>query len=191
MNLPNNDLKNSQKALFLDRDGVINVDYGYVYQIQNFTFVDGIFDLCKIAQELNYKIFIITNQSGIGRNYYTEEEFNNLTSWLVQKFNDNNIKIEKVYYCPHHVDAVLNKYKIKCDCRKPEPGMIIEACKEFDIDPTKSIFIGDKETDIEAATKANVGTKILFTNDDILAIQSKADFVSNNFDRIQKIISKL
>lgn len=150
------------KALFLDRDGVINHDYGYVHSIENFHFIEGIFDLCKVAFDSGYLIIIVTNQSGIARGYYSEEQFLNLTKWMEERFLENGIKISKTYYCPFHKDALIEKYKHDSFDRKPNPGMLFKAIEEFNIDPKKSILIGDQESDIEAAKKVGIYTKFLF-----------------------------
>ena len=117
----------NRKVIFLDRDGVINQDYGYVYEIEKFNFIDGVFKACQYFEKLGYEIIIITNQSGIGRKYFTENDFLKLTNWMIDKFNENNTKILKVYHCPHSPDE-------NCDCRKPLPGMINQAISDFDID---------------------------------------------------------
>jgi len=146
-----------KKGLFLDRDGVINVEKEYLYKIKDFEFIDGIFELCQHYQNLGYMIFIVTNQSGIARGYYTEDDFTNLTQWMVEKFKERKIIIQKVYHCPHHPD--INK---TCTCRKPEPGMILEAKEEFGIDLEQSLMVGDKERDIEAAINAGIINTYLF-----------------------------
>jgi D-glycero-D-manno-heptose 1,7-bisphosphate phosphatase len=145
-----------KKALFLDRDGIINIDKGYVYKIEDFIFTDFIFDLALQYQQQGYLIIVITNQAGIARGYYTIEDFNVLTDWMVQKFYERGIHIAKVYFCPHHPD-----FTGVCECRKPNTGMILDAQKEFDIDLKNSILIGDKESDIEAGRRAEIGELIL------------------------------
>ena len=142
------------KALFLDRDGTINVDYGYVYQIEKFDFINGIFELCQKAQEKGYLIIIITNQSGIARGYYTDEDFHNLNRFMVDEFAKKGIKITDVFYCPN----------LEGNRRKPNCGMFIEAKEKYNIDMSASISIGDKERDIEAGKKAGVGKNFLFNN---------------------------
>ncbi|MCE3255443.1 MAG: D-glycero-alpha-D-manno-heptose,7-bisphosphate 7-phosphatase [Rickettsiaceae bacterium] len=154
------------KALFLDRDGVINVDYGYVHKIENFHFVDGIFELCQEIQQQGYLIFVMTNQAGIAKGYYTEEQFLELTRWMESEFLNREIKIIKTYYCPYHIDGVIEKYKKDSLDRKPNPGMFLKAITNFNIDPEKSIMIGDKESDIIAAKSANVGQRILYNCSD-------------------------
>jgi D-glycero-D-manno-heptose 1,7-bisphosphate phosphatase len=137
------------KALFLDRDGVINIDKGYVHKIEDFEFIEGIFDLCKSYQDKGYLIIVITNQAGIARGYYTEEDFLKLSEWMKKEFAKKNVIITDIFYCPHHPD-----FTGECECRKPKPGMILEAAKKYNIDLSKSILIGDKITDIEAGKRA-------------------------------------
>jgi len=150
----------SQKALFLDRDGIINIDHGYVYQKENFEFMPDIFALCKQAQTLNYRIFVITNQAGIARGFYSEEDFHQLTFWMVEQFAQNGIVIDKVYHCPHHPTKGESVYTQTCDCRKPAPGMILQAKKEFDVDLSRSVFIGDKVSDMQAADNAGIPKRL-------------------------------
>ena len=140
------------KALFLDRDGTINVDYGYVYQIEKFEFINGIFELCQKAQEKGYLIIVITNQSGIARNYYKDEDFYILNKFMIDEFASKGIKITDVFYCPD----------LDGERRKPNCGMFIEAKEKYNIDMKASISLGDNERDIEAAQKAGVGKNFLF-----------------------------
>ena len=139
------------KALFLDRDGVINKEKNYLYKIENFEFIDGIFETCKYFQEKGYLIIIITNQAGIARGKYTEDDYQILTDWMIKEFEKKDIKISKVYHCPHHPD-----FSGECECRKPNPGMILQAEKDFDIDLSQSILVGDKNSDIEAGINAGI-----------------------------------
>jgi len=145
------------KALFLDRDGVINVEKEYLYKIEDFEFIEGIFDLCRYFQENSYKIFVVTNQSGIARGYYTQHDFDILTQWMCDAFLKHGITIEKVYACPHHPDITG-----ECSCRKPKPGMLLQAAKEYDIDLKNSVMVGDKQRDVDAAHNAGVETTYLF-----------------------------
>lgn len=148
------------KALFLDRDGTINVDYGYVYQPEKFVLIDGILDLCKKAQEKGYIIIVITNQSGIARGYYTDADFQTLNNFMIKLFETHGIKITDVFYCPELFGMR----------RKPECGMFLEAQAKYDIDMSQSISIGDKERDIEAGQKAGVGKNLLFNGTNFSAI---------------------
>ncbi|MEA3373895.1 MAG: D-glycero-beta-D-manno-heptose 1,7-bisphosphate 7-phosphatase [Campylobacterota bacterium] len=149
--------KEKQPALFLDRDGVINVDTAYLHKIEDFDFIDGIFDLCKRAQEKGYLIVVVTNQSGIARGHYSEEEFETLTHWMVEQFAEAGIQISGVYHCPHHPDITG-----PCRCRKPEPGMLLDAAEDLNIDLRQSLLVGDKERDIEAAIRSGVPVQYLF-----------------------------
>lgn len=150
-----------KKALFLDRDGIINVDFGYVHQIKDFEFVDGIFDLCRYAQDMGFELYVITNQAGIARGYYTIEDFDTLTQWMVKEFSKEDITINDVYFCPHHPDKGMNDFVKACDCRKPEPGLILKAATEHNIDLKRSVFIGDKISDMGAAEAAGIHNRVL------------------------------
>lgn len=145
-----------QKALFLDRDGVVNKEINYAFRIEDFHFTNNIFRLCEKFQTAGYKIFIITNQSGISRGYYTEKDFIDITQWMVSRFLEKSISISKVYYCPHYPEI-----SGPCECRKPNPGMIKQAETEFNIDLSNSVLIGDNISDIEAGKNAGIGTNIL------------------------------
>ncbi|MDD2906434.1 MAG: D-glycero-beta-D-manno-heptose 1,7-bisphosphate 7-phosphatase [Sulfurimonas sp.] len=140
-----------KKALFLDRDGVVNIEKEYLYKIEDFEFIDGIFELCRHYANLGYLIFIVTNQSGIARSYYSEEDFSHLSDWMLAAFAEKGIVISKVYHCPHYPQI-----SGLCKCRKPEPGMLLEAEKEFNLDLSHSIIVGDKERDIEAGINAGL-----------------------------------
>lgn len=155
------------KALFLDRDGVINIDHGYVGKIEDFDFIDGIFELCQKAQDKGYLIIIVTNQAGIARGYYTEEQFLELTKWMENEFKKKEIHITKTYYCPYHIDAKITQYKKDSEDRKPKPGMLLKAIDKFNIDPKKSIMIGDKKSDIEAGRGAGIRKRIRAEYDNI------------------------
>lgn len=143
-----------KKAIFLDRDGVINKDLGYVHTIKDFHFLPGVFEALRTFDSLGYLLIIVTNQSGIGRGYYTQNNFKMLTDWMKKRLQEAGIEIAGVYHCPHHPDD-------GCDCRKPQPGLILQAAKDFDIDLSRSWMIGDKQSDIEAARRAGVKNAIL------------------------------
>lgn len=155
-------MNKKHQALFLDRDGVINIDHGYVHTEDNFEFVDGIFELCKTATDLGYLIFVITNQAGIGRGYYTEDQFDDISSWMRGVFKSRGIEINKVYYCPYHPEHGVGEYKKHSECRKPEPGMILQAKQEFNIDLENSILVGDNESDIQAGINAGIRYNLLY-----------------------------
>ncbi|MGO2507906.1 D-glycero-beta-D-manno-heptose 1,7-bisphosphate 7-phosphatase [Vibrio hibernica] len=151
----------SKPAVFIDRDGVINVDHGYVSKVDDFEFIDGVFDATKAIKELGYQLVLVTNQSGIARGYYTEKEFLRLTEWMDWNFVDHGVEFDGLYYCPHHLEGSIEKYTQECDCRKPQPGMFLSAQDELDIDMSNSVMVGDKEADMQAAISAGVNTRIL------------------------------
>lgn len=150
----------TNKALFLDRDGVINVDKHYVYRVEDCEFIEGIFDLCRKAKQDGYLVIVVTNQAGIAKGKYTEEDYFKFRDYVHAEFVKQGCPIDAEYYCPYHTDAVIEKYCKDSEDRKPNPGMILKAQKDFDIDLSQSILIGDKETDIEAGKRANVGKLI-------------------------------
>lgn len=145
-------------AIFLDRDGVINVDHGYVSTPEATTWVPGIFDLCRLGQELGYVLLVVTNQAGIGRGLYTEAQFMSYTRWMLGEFTARGISVSAVYYCPHHADAGVGDYRTICCCRKPAPGMLLAAKEDYGLDLRRSVMIGDNVSDMQAGLAAGVGT---------------------------------
>jgi D-glycero-D-manno-heptose 1,7-bisphosphate phosphatase len=170
------------KALFLDRDGVINIDHGYVHKPEDFEFVQGIFDLVRVAKTKGYKVIVVTNQAGIGRSYYTEEQFQALTDWMCDQFKRNGGCIDAVYFCPFHPEHGVGNYKRESECRKPAPGMLLQAQKEHDIDLEASIFVGDKPSDMAAGQAAGVGNILYFSceplSGNVRQIKTLAEVVS-------------
>jgi D-glycero-D-manno-heptose 1,7-bisphosphate phosphatase len=164
----------SRRALFLDRDGVINVDHGYVHIQDAVDFVDGIFELVAAAKQLGYLVVVVTNQAGIGRGYYTEVHFHALMEWMKAQFVERQGKIDAVYFCPYHSEHGIGEYRRESEFRKPAPGMLLQAQRELNIDMERSIFIGDTLTDIIAGRAAGVGTLLHLngekTSDDAIAI---------------------
>ena len=142
------------KTIFLDRDGVINKDVNYLHKIKECEFIDGIFEACIYFQDIGFKIVIITNQSGIARGYFNENDYQILTNWITLQFNKKSIKLLDIFHCPHGPDS-------KCSCRKPRPGMLLEAQHKYSIDMTNSWLIGDREDDILAANNAGINNTIL------------------------------
>ncbi|MCC3646347.1 HAD family hydrolase [Cytobacillus oceanisediminis] len=181
-----------KKALFLDRDGVINIEKKYVFKIKDFEFVEGIFEVLHHFQKEGYVLIIITNQAGIGRGYYTEDDFRIVNDWMLKQFEVNGIFITKVYYCPYHPEFGLGSYKKNAFCRKPKPGMILDAKKEFNLDLSKSILIGDKESDIEAGVGAGINTNVLIVSSNKQNLQeSRASIVINNIKDLIKIFPSI
>ncbi|WP_440903518.1 D-glycero-beta-D-manno-heptose 1,7-bisphosphate 7-phosphatase [Catenovulum sp. SX2] len=156
-------------ALFLDRDGVINVDTGYAHQISEIEFCAGIFELCQQAKALGYAIVVVTNQAGVARGLYTEEDVKTLHAWMQSQFAEHGVTIDNFYYCPHHADYGGVQYQHNCLCRKPQPGMLKRAARELQLDLSRSIMIGDRISDMQAAESAGVPQRILISEDRTLA----------------------
>ena len=148
--------KNKKKAFFIDRDGVLNKDFGYVYKYSNFKWNKGILEFLKFLIKKNFLLFIVTNQSGIGRGYYSEKDFFILHAKIKNYLSKKNIFIDDVYYCPHHPSDALGKFKKKCKCRKPNNLMIKKIIKKWNISIPLSFMIGDKKTDEECAKKTRL-----------------------------------
>ena len=142
-------------AIFLDRDGVINVDTGYVYLVDDFKFIDGVIDALLQLKQKGYLLVVVTNQSGIARGMFTEEQFMSLTEWMDWSLADRGVDLDGIYFCPHHPSEGSDQYRKSCTCRKPGPDMILDAVKHLDIDLTRSYMVGDKPSDMKAAINAD------------------------------------
>ena len=150
-----------KKAVFLDRDGVINKDKGYVYQVDDFEYIEGVFDACLELKNMGYLLVVVTNQSGIARGMYSEDDFHSLAEWMDWNFADKGVELDGIYYCPHHPEHGIGEFKQDCDCRKPKPGMLVDAAKFLKIDLANSIMVGDKADDMRAAKAAGINMAIL------------------------------
>lgn len=151
----------TRKALFLDRDGVVNIDTGYLHQPDECVFVEDIFELVSAANHAGYLVVLVTNQAGIGRGYFTLAQFQAFTDWMLGEFQSRGARIDRVYYCPHHPEFGLGEYRQACACRKPQPGMFQQARADFDLDMEGSLMIGDKPSDLLAAARAGVAHRFL------------------------------
>ena len=149
------------KALFLDRDGVINIDHGYTYKVSDLNLLEGVIEGLQAISHLDYKIFIITNQSGIARGLFGIDDLHFFMNYLLKILAKNDVNISDYFFCPHHLEGTIKAFTKKCSCRKPEPGMLHDAQKKYNLDLSKSILIGDKETDIMAGQNAGIATNIL------------------------------
>jgi D-glycero-D-manno-heptose 1,7-bisphosphate phosphatase len=173
-----------RRAAFLDRDGVINVDRGYVYRREDFDFVEGALAACARLHRMDFALVVVTNQAGIGRGLYGEDEFARLTAWMTAQFAAAGAPLAGVYHCPHHPTAALGELRRACDCRKPAPGMLLAAARDLALDPARSVLFGDKASDIEAAAAAGVAHRVLLGRDGVapppgdLAPQATARFAS-------------
>ena len=143
-------------AAFLDRDGVINVDSGYVHRVDDFHFIPGVLNACRSLHVAGYKLLVVTNQAGIAHGLYDEQAFNEITDWMSNRFVEAGAPLAGVYYCPHHPAARIARFRRECGCRKPAPGMITQAVREHRIDVSNSFLVGDKASDLEAAQRAGL-----------------------------------
>lgn len=155
------------KAVFLDRDGVLNVDVDYLYKIDDFQWVDEAPEALAYLVKQGYQLFVVTNQSGIARGYYTVDDMQKLHAYMQKELQKYGAQIERFYYCPHHQEGKVAEYAIECDCRKPKPGMLLQAMAEYAIDKEQSFLIGDSKRDIEAAQAAGI-KGFLFTGGSLL-----------------------
>lgn len=148
-------------ALFLDRDGIINVDTNFLYKIEDVQWVDGIFEVVPYAKQQGYAVIVVTNQSGIGRGYYTEEDFHTLMQWMGEEMEARGCGFDGVYFSPYHPVHGVGRYQQDTECRKPGPGMLLQAAQEYSLDLGRSVMIGDRCSDMAAAAAAGVPVRIL------------------------------
>ncbi len=177
-------------AVFLDRDGTINLDHGYIHEIDDFQFIDGVIDACRELKNMGFTLILVTNQSGIARGKFTEEKFMHLTEWMDWSLEDRGASFDAVYFCPHHPDATISQYRKICDCRKPKPGMLLQAQYEFNIDMAASYMVGDTKEDMQAAMAVNVGTRVLVRTGKPITEkdQAVADWVLNSLSDLPDAI---
>lgn len=180
------------KAVFLDRDGTINIDHGYVHQIDDFQFIDGVIEAMLALKRQGYLLVLVTNQSGIARGYFSEDQFLQLTEWFDWSLADRGVDFDGIYYCPHHPEG-QGEYREVCDCRKPNAGMFLQAIEALNIDPAQSVMVGDKLEDLLAAEKAGVKTKILVRTGKAVTpeAEAKADKVLNSLADLPALLPKL
>lgn len=145
-----------QAAVFLDRDGTINLDKGYFYQPEEFEFEEGSIQAIALLNQAGYKVFVISNQAGIALGHFNEAQVDELHRWVTVELSKYGAQIDGFYYCPHHARLGIGQYKTVCECRKPAPGLILRAAKEWRIDLSRSYMVGDHNSDIEAGLAAGV-----------------------------------
>ena len=148
--------ESTPRALFLDRDGVVNVEIGYLHRIEEVEFVPGIVSLCRTAMRLGYRLVVVTNQAGIARGFYTEADFEALMVWMRGELRTEGVEFDAVYYCPFHPEHGIGKYKCEHEDRKPGAGMLRRAEREFGVSLPESVMVGDRCSDIAAANSAGV-----------------------------------
>ncbi|MDW5267386.1 MULTISPECIES: D-glycero-beta-D-manno-heptose 1,7-bisphosphate 7-phosphatase [Acidobacteriaceae] len=157
----------SGRALFLDRDGVINHEVGYLHRVEDVRFVDGIFSLCRTAAGLGYRLIVVTNQAGIARGFYSEADFDALMVWMKDAFRAEGVELDAVYHCPFHPEHGVGKYKREHEDRKPGTGMLRRGMREFGVDLSASVMVGDRCSDIAAANAAGLRQAFLISGTEI------------------------
>ena len=179
-----------RKAAFLDRDGVINEDTGYVHRWEDFKFIPGALAGMKRLQDLGFLLVVVTNQSGLARGYYTEHQYQLLNANLKQHLTEYGIILAGLYHCPHHIKGIVPKFAIECDCRKPAPGMILRASRELGLFLPQSLMFGDKYSDGEAAQAAGVGDSY-YINSDKSKFKKATKLFKGQFESLEVCITHL
>lgn len=151
------------RAVFIDRDGTINQERNYIYRIEDFELIPGAIEAMRLLTEHDIKIYIITNQSGIARGYYTEEQYLQLTDYMLDIFKKEGIRVEKVLYCPHHPEGKVPEYSKECLCRKPNTRLIDDVIAENNYNAEEIALIGDKEIDVETGRRLGITTYLVLT----------------------------
>lgn len=145
-----------KSVIFLDRDGVLNVDINYLHRKEDLVWIEGVVEGLRYAASLGYEFIVVTNQSGVARGIYTEDDVKALHRHMQAYLETQGVSMLDFYYCPHHIEAEIPAYAVDCECRKPKPGLLLKAMKEHDVDPSRSIMIGDHLRDVEAGVHAGV-----------------------------------
>jgi D-glycero-D-manno-heptose 1,7-bisphosphate phosphatase len=180
------------KAVFIDRDGVINEERNYVYRIEDFSIIPGVFSALSLLRDAGYLLFIVTNQAGIARGYYGFSEVRRLHTHMSETFKAHGVGVDGIYYCPHHPQGIVPELSVVCPCRKPSPGMILQAALEHSVDLSLSAMVGDKRCDVEAARAAGVSRAILVhpnrrASDSNISnantISANADFIASDLEQ--------
>ena len=170
-----------KKTVFLDRDGTINIEKNYLYKPEEFEFIKNAPEAIKLLKDHGYQVIVVTNQAGVARGYYTEEEVKHLHTYINEQLRKWNTSIDAFYYCPHHPIAGIGKYRVECNCRKPKTGMFEQACKDFEIDKEHSWMIGDNKGDIEAGKNFELKTILVRTG-----YGEKVEKEWKLFDKVEK-----
>ena len=170
------------RALFLDRDGVVNEEVGYLHRVEDVRFVDGIFSLCRTAAGLGYRLIVVTNQAGIARGYYSEADFHILMAFMQTELHKNGVELDAVYFCPFHPEHGVGVYKREHEDRKPGTGMLRRGAIEFGVELSESVMIGDRCSDVAAANGAGLrqvflisGTESAGCGGEYLKVESLAE----------------
>ena len=158
------------RAIFFDRDGVLNEEVGYLWEIEKFKWVDGAREAIKFCNERGLLAIVVTNQGGIARGLYMAREVDALHNFMQEELARLGAHIDAFYYCPHHPEGVVEEFSVACECRKPKPGLILRACQDFKINPSEAILFGDSERDIKAAEAAGLRAGIFFAGGNLLEV---------------------
>jgi D-glycero-D-manno-heptose 1,7-bisphosphate phosphatase len=181
------------KTVFLDRDGVLNFDSGYVGKWSDFFFLPNAIDALRNLIRHNFQIIIVTNQSGIARGFFTEREYLSLEREIESYLSEKGVPITATYYCPHHIEGSVPEYSLKCDCRKPLPGMLVKAASDFNVSFSAAIMIGDKNSDMQAAEAVGIASRYLI-DPDICATENNSESSTMRFkslhDSVDFIINR-
>lgn len=153
----------AERAVFLDRDGTINEEVNYLGRTDRFQLLPDAAEGIKILNALGLKIIVVTNQAGVARGYFTEATVRRLNRHMVQMLQAQGARIDAVYYCPYHPDAEIGRYRSEADCRKPRPGMLVQAAQAHDLDLRASFLVGDKLTDLQAGRAVGCTTVLVRT----------------------------
>lgn len=179
----------NSKAAFIDRDGVINKDFGYVYRIEDFELIPGVIEALSLLIKNGFLLIIITNQAGLARGYYSYSQLNKLHSYLIKILINSGVNLDAIYFCPHHPNGIVPSLSIECNCRKPAPGLIFRAEKDFNINLNLSVLFGDKMSDIQAGKSAGVGTNFIVNSGQKIwnSSYSEPDYIASNLLEAVKI----
>lgn len=169
-----------RRAAFIDRDGVINEELDYVHRIEDFHLLPGAVEGLRLLQDDGWALVVVTNQAGIGRGLYTEQQFHALTDHMRSTLAAGGVRLAGVYHCPHHPTAGIGDYRRDCACRKPRPGMLLQAADELGLDLASSVLVGDKESDLEAGQAAGCAAVVLAESGHAIddAARRRADHVA-------------
>lgn len=178
-----------RRGLLLDRDGVINVDHGYVGKVGQFSFIPGLFPFLRAARDKGFQLAILTNQSGVARGLYTVEAYQTLTSWMLKQFAQEGIAIDLILACFEHAEGSVDMYRRESFWRKPNPGMVLEAIQKLNLDPKRSVFLGDHLRDMEAAQAGGIGKCLWLTDSKEAAPQGVT--IVRNYDETLGALSLL
>jgi len=170
------------RALFLDRDGVVNEEVGYLHRAEEVRFVEGIFSLCRTAARLGYRLIVVTNQAGIARGYYSETDFEALMEFMRIELRAHGVELDAVYYCPFHPEHGVGRYRCEHEDRKPGPGMLLRGAREFGLELSESVLVGDRCSDVGAANAAGLrqaflisGTEVADCSGEYVGVESLAE----------------